>query len=141
MTQITLDTSKGQLVPFVFGQDALAASQTDVQLPAVGPEEGGTVDGYCIPFPYDIVGVSTSLTVAGSAGSITVGATIDGTEDADTTLSITTGTNHYLRVPRGKASGAAGTRLGCELTTAAGWNGTTADLLAVVWCIVYMDGI
>lgn len=141
MSLITLDTSKGQLVPFVFGQDALAASQTDVQLPAVGPEEGGTVDGYSMPFRYDVVAISTSLTVAGSAGNITVGATVDGTEDADTTLTITTGTNHALKIPRGKASGAAGTRLGCELTTHASWNGTTADLIAVVWCIVYLEGI
>lgn len=141
MTQITLDTSKGQLVPFFFGQDALAASQTDVQLPAVIAEASQAVDGYTIPFPFDIVGVSTALSAAGSAGTMTVGATIGGTEDADTTLTITTGTEHYKRVPRGKASGAAGARLGCELTTDGSWNGTSADLVAVVWCIVYMEGI
>ena len=138
---ITLDTSKGQLVPFIFGQDAVAASQTDVQLPAVGPEEGGTVDGYAMPFKYDVVAVSASLTVAGSAGSLSIGATVDGTEDADTTLTFTTGTNNTLVIGRGKASGAAGTRLGCELTAHASWNGTTADLIVVIWCLVYLEGI
>lgn len=141
MTLITLDTSKGQLVPFVFGQDAVAASQTDVQLPAVGPEEGGTVDGYAMPFDYEVVGMSAALTAAGSAGQLDLGATIDGTEDADSTLTVTTGTNLYKRVPRGKVRGVAGTRLGCELTTNSGWNGTTADLLVTIWVLVYLEGV
>ena len=141
MTLITLDTSKGQLVPFVFGQDAVAATQTNVQLPAVGPEEGGTVDGYTIPFPFEVVAVSATLTAAGSAGSLTVGASFDGTEDADTTLTITTGTDLYQTIKRGSAIGAAGDRLGCELTADGSWNGTTADLLVTIWCLIYLEGI
>lgn len=141
MTQITLDTSKGQLVPFFFGQDALAASQTDVQLPAVLCEASGIVDGYTIPFPFEVVGISAATTVAATTGTLAVGATFGGTEDADTVLSFTTGTDNYKRVPRGKAAAAAGTRLGCELTTGGTWDGTTADLLVTIFCLVYLDGI
>lgn len=141
MTQITLDTSKGQLVPFIFGQDALAAGQSDVQLPAVMCEASSAVDGYAMPFKFDVVAISASLSAAGSAGTLTLGATIGGTEDADTTLTITTGTELYKVIPRGKASGAAGARLGCELTTDGSWNGTSADLVVTIWCLVYLAGI
>lgn len=141
MTQITRDTSKGQLVAFVFGQDAVAASQSDVQLPAVGPEEGGNVDGYTIPFDFDVVGVAVTLTAAASAGSATVGATVNGAELTRSTLTITTGADLYKRLPRGKARGVAGSRLGCELTTNSGWNATTADMLVTIYVIVYLDGV
>lgn len=141
MTHITTDTSKGQLLAFVFGQDAVAASQTDVQLTTVMAEASQAVDGYTIPFPFEVVGISASLSAAGSAGTLAVGATFGGTEDADTTLSFTTGTDNYKVVKRGKAYAAAGTRLGCELTTAAGWDGTTADLVVTIFCLVYLEGI
>jgi len=141
MTQITLDTSKGQLVAYVFGQDALAASQTDVQLPTVMGEASQAVDGYAMPFKGDVVAVSWTSSVAGSAGNATVGATIGGTENANTTLPITIETNKSLLVPRGKCAVAAGARLGCELTTDGTWNGTSADLVATIYVLHYMDGI
>jgi hypothetical protein len=141
MSLITLDTSKGQLVPFLFGQDAVAATQTDVQLPAVMAEASSAVDGYTIPFPFEVVAICATTSVAGTVGTLAVGATFGGTEDADTTLSFTTGTDNYLRVPRGLASAAAGTRLGCELTTGGTWDGITADLLVTIYCLVYLDGI
>lgn len=148
MTQVTLDTSKGQLVAYAFGQDAVAASQDNVQIPAVGPEEGGTTAGYTMPFKGDIVAIAVELTAAGSAGTLTVGATADGTEDidgdgtiADTTMTITTGTSHYKRIPRGKARIAAGAELGCEITSDGSWNGTTADMNAVVYVLHYLEGI
>lgn len=141
MTQITRDTSRGQLVPFVFGQDAVAASQTDVQLPAMSAEEGGTVDGYTIPFDYDVIAVSATLSAAGSAGTLAVGATVGGAELAASTLTVTTQTDASKRIPRNSARGNAGTRLGCELTTDSNWDGTTADLLVTIYCIVYLDGV
>lgn len=141
MTHITQDTSKGQLVVLLFGQDALAASQTDVQLPAVIAEASQVVDGYAMAFPYEVVGISATTSVAGSAGTLSVGATIDGTEDADSTLSFTTGTNNYKRIARGKVTGAAGTRIGCELTTSGTWDGTTADLLVSIYVLVYLTGV
>ena len=141
MTQITLDTSKGQLAYYTFGQDALAASQTDVQLPAVLAEASQVVDGYCMPFRGDIVAVVWSSSVAATTGSATIGATIGGTEDADTTLTVTTATNSYKRIARGKAPIAAGARLGCELTTGGTWDGTAADLVATIYVLHYLEGI
>lgn len=139
--QIERGTSKGQLVAYVFGQDAIAASQTDVQLPAVGPEEGSTVDGYTIPFDFEVVAVTSTTTAAATAGQMTIGATIGGTEDTDSTLTITTETNGYLAVQRGKMRGVAGDRLGCELTTNSGWDAVTADGLFTVYAVLYLDGI
>jgi len=141
MPQITRGSSKGQLVAFVFGQDALAASQTDVQLPTAIGEGSQAVDGYVMPWDYEVVGVGWSSSVAATTGSATIGATIGGTEDADTTLSVTTATNAYKRVPRGACQGVAGDRLGCELTTGGTWDGTTADLVATVYALIYLEGI
>lgn len=141
MTQITLDTSKGQLVPYVFGQDALAASQSNVQLPVVAGEASQVNAGYTMPFAGEIVAVAAQLSAAGSAGSLTIGATVGGTEDADTTLTVTTATNPYQTVKRGAATFAAGAELGCEITTDASWNGTSADLVAVVYVLHYLEGI
>lgn len=141
MTQITLDTSKGQLVAYLFGQDAVAASQSNTQLPTAISEASQANAGYTMPFKGDVVGVAVQLSAAGSAGSLTVGATAGGTEDADTTLTITTAVNSYKRVPRGKAPIAAGAELGCEITTDGSWNGTSADLVAVVYVLHYLEGV
>lgn len=141
MTQITLDTSKGQLVPYVFGQDALAASQTDAQLPAVTAEASQAVDGYAMPFPGEVVAVGWSSSAAATAGTASIGATFGGTEDADTTLTVTTETNAVKRIRRGTATFDAGVRLGCELTTGGTWDGTSADLVATVYVLHYLEGI
>lgn len=141
MTQITLDASKGQLVAYVFGQDALAASQTDVQLPTVTAEASQAVDGYTMPFAGDVVAVAWSTDTAVTAGQLTIGATIGGTEDTDTTVTITAGTGGRIAVPRGKCSFAAAARLGCEITTNAGFTPVAADLVAVVYVLHDMDGI
>lgn len=144
MTHITSDTSKGQLVQLVFAQDAVAASQTDVQLYA---QEGGAgpislaVEEYYAPWPGEIVAVAFDLSAAGSAGNLSIGATINGTEDADTTYAITTAQRGAKKVPRGKAMFAAGQYIGSEITTDGSWNGTTADLLVTVYVLFYVDGI
>lgn len=99
------------------------------------------VAGYTVPFAYDVVAVSAMLSAAGSAGTLTIGATIAGTEDTDTTVTVTTATNPYKRVARGKCSGAAGSELGCEITTDGSWNGTSSDLQVTIWALVYMEGV
>lgn len=137
----TNSASRGQLVPFVFGQDAVAASQTDVQLPTAIGEASQAVDGYTMPFDYDIIAMTASTDTAVTAGSLSVGATVNGTENANTTLTVTSGTNATLKVQRGKASGVAGSRLGCEITTAAGFLPITADLTAVVYVLFRVDGV
>lgn len=141
MTQITLDTSKGQLVPLVFGQDAVAASQTNVQLPVAAGEASQAVDGYELPWGGEVVGISYTLSAAGSAGVFTIGATVNGTEDADSTVTVGTNAAGYQRIPRGAMRFVAGDSIGAEITTDGSWNGTTSDLVTVVWCLVYLDGI
>jgi hypothetical protein len=139
--QIELGASKGQLLALVFGQDALAASQTDVQLNVALGESGQAVTGYAAPWAGEIVAVGYATSAAATAGSLTIGATIGGTEDADSTASVTTGTSGYTLVPRGKMVFNAGDLIGAEITTSASWDGTTADLSVVVYALVEMGGI
>lgn len=141
MPSIQRTTSKGQMVAYVFGQDALAAGQTDVQLPAVMAEASQVVDGYVMPWDYEVVGIGWSSSAAATTGTASIGATIGGTEDADTTLTVSTATNAYKRVPRGVCQGVAGDRVGCELTTGGTWDGTSADLVATVYVLLYLEGI
>lgn len=142
-TQIEDITSKGQLVALRFFQDALAASQTDVQLNAleVASAAANTVTGFTMPFPGEVVAVTADTTAAATAGSLAAGATFNGTEGTDTTLTITTETTKTLKVLRGSARFAAGAIVGAELTTSGTWDGTTADLCVTVWVLLQMEGI
>lgn len=138
---ITRTTSKGQLVPLIFGQDAVAASQTDVQLPIPISEASQAIDGYPMPFDGEIAGVSVRTTAAATAGTLTAGATINGTEDADTTVTVTTQTVRSKTVGRGRATFSAGAVIGGEITTNSGWDATSADLVVIVWVLLYLEGI
>lgn len=142
--QIERITARGQLVPLTFHQNALAASQTNVQLPLV--ETSATTsstdnDEYVMPFDGEIVAISAEVSAAATAGSLTIGPTVDGTEAADPTLSITTATEAWDTCPRGTAQFAAGDRIGAEITTSGTWDATTADLAVVVWVLLYVEGI
>lgn len=141
MTTITRTTSKGQLVPLYFCQDAVAASQTNVQLFTPGEQVAALVEGYEMPWAGEIVAVSYTLSAAGSAGVFTIGATVDGTEDADTTITVGTVAASSLKVARGLAPFAAGASIGAEITTDGSWDGTTADLGVIVWVLQYIDSI
>lgn len=142
--QVERITARGQLVAYTFSQDAVAASQTDAQLNAV--ETGATdgllaVTGYTMPFAGEVVAVTADLSAAATAGTLTVGPTIGGTEKTDPTLSITTQTTRSDTVPRGVASFAAGDVLGAEITTGGTWDGTSSDLVVVVYVLLYLEGI
>lgn len=141
MPQIERIISRGQLVPLIFTEVDLAASQTDVQMKIVDATASTVNDEYLMPFDGEIVAVSIRTTAAASAGTLTAGASIDGTEDADTTVSVTTEQSKYVRVARDKAAFAANKRIGCEITTDGSWNATTADAVVVVWVLLYLDGI
>ena len=136
--QIIRKIAKGQLVPLQFMQDAVAASQTDAQLEH---ENGQLALEYNMPFDGEIVAVSASLDTAATAGTLTVGGTIDGTEDADTTLTVTTAADDSLKVPRGLAKFVKNQLVGAEITTDGSWNGTASDLLVTIWVLLYLDGI
>jgi hypothetical protein len=141
--QIDRTIAKGQLVPLVFMQDALAASQTDVQLliAEVASAASNAIDGYVMPFAGEIVAVSARLSAAATAGTLTVGPTVNGTEKTDPTLSITTAQSASDTAVRGTTGFAAGDLIGAEITTGGTWDGTTADLGVVVWVLLYLDGI
>lgn len=127
-----------QPIRLVFQQDGVVNDQTDVQLNVteVTSAAANAVQGYVMPFAGTIVGVSADLSAAASAGQLTVGATIDGTEDSSTTLTVTDDTNSYTTVERGVSTFSAGAVIGCEITTSNTWDGTTSDLVATVWVLV-----
>lgn len=142
--QIERITARGQLVPLTFHQNAVAASQTDVQLRLV--ETAATSsdtdnDEYVMPFDGEIVAISAELSAAATTGTLTIGPTVDGTEKTDPTLSVTTGTHVRDTCPRGTAKFSAGAKIGAEITTGGTWDGTTADLAVVVWVLLYIEGI
>lgn len=137
--QIDRKISKGQLVGIPFVQDAVAASQTDVQLTV--QDSGVAVDGLSMPFNGEVVGLSYDLSAAGSAGSLGIGATLDGTENTGTTQAVSTAAAGYKAFPRGTMRFVAGQKLGVEITTSGTWDGTTSDLVVMLWVMMELEGI
>ena len=133
--------SQGQLTPLVFGQDALAASQSGVALPVAIGEGSQAVTSYTAPFDFAIVGISLATSAAATAGNASVDAAINGAELVGTRLAITTQTKARKTFLRNQFRGKAGDSIGAELTTAAGWDGTAADLSVVLWVVFFVRGI
>lgn len=132
-----------KLVALNFMQDNVAASQSNVQLNVAEVASAATlaVDGITMPWAGTIVGISYNLSAAATAGTLTIGATVNGTEGADPTLSVTTGTSGSDTAARGVQTFAAGDRIGAEITTDGSWDGTSSDLVATVWCLVELSGV
>ena len=143
MTQISREISKGQLVQLTFMQDAVAASQTDVQIPIaeVASAAGNAIAGYVAPFAGEIIGISWLLTAAGTTGTFTIGPTIGGTEKTALTQTVGTAASGRATTLRGTIPFAAGDEIGAEITTGGTWDGTTADLGVSVWVLLYLEGI
>lgn len=137
--QIERMISKGQLVPLVFSQGAVADAQAAV---AMTYADGiADVTEFTIPWDYEIVGISITSDTARSTGSITVDATVNGT--ATGLQAILDGTNTTRKATtqgRGSDVGAAGSRVGVKLTSAS-WTPVTNDIIVVVWVIVSLEGI
>lgn len=144
-TQIERIIAKGQLVPYTFQQADVAASQTDVQLSVTAVDNAADdqlqVVGYTLPFDGEIVAITADLSAAATAGTLTVGATIGGTEKADPTLSITTETTKSDKATRGTTVFSAGDILGAEITTDGSWDGTSADLAVTVYVLLHIEGV
>ena len=141
--QITRETSRGQLVPLVFTQDAVAASQTDVQLAIAEVASGATnaIAGHIAPFAGEIIGISWLLSAAGTTGTFTIGPTVGGTEKTALTQTVGTAASGRATVVRGSIPFAAGDEIGAEITTGGTWDGTSSDLGVVVWCLLYLEGV
>lgn len=134
--------ARGQIVPFVFVQDALAASQTDVQL-NIQEVSGGmalAVQGITMPWAGSVVGISVDTSAAATAGSMTVGVTFGGTEASATTQTITTATAARAVFQADAVRFVAGDKLGVEITTSGTWDAVTADLAVIVYVLLDCQG-
>lgn len=116
----------------VFTQDALAASQSAVQLlvAEVASAANNAVDGLVMPFSGRVVAVTAALSAAATAGALSIAPTVGGVA-VGPALGVSTELNAVARGVGGRF--AAGDRVGAEITTSAAWNGTTADLAVTVW--------
>lgn len=138
-TRIERVISKGQLVAVTFGQNAVAVSQTDVQLPRFT----GNAVGEIMPFAGEIIGISYLLSANKTAGTLTIGPTVGGTEKTALTLSAANAASSGRKVARrGSLPFAAGAEIGAEITTDAGFlPASSANLHVTVWCLVSLEGI
>lgn len=144
MTQIERIIARGQRYALQFMQDDVAASQTDVQIGIVQEDDGASnqsIAGVIMPLSGEIIGISWKLSAAASAGSLTIGPTIDGTEKTALTQTVTTAASGYAVVPRGTILFPAGSEIGVEITSGDTWDGTSSDLAVWVHVIDYLDGI
>jgi hypothetical protein len=142
--QIDRTIAKGQLVKVQFMQDDVAASQTNVQIGISQDDDAASnqsIAGVVMPFAGEVVGITWQLSAAGSAGSLTIGPTIGGTEVATLTDTAGTDASGTLTCIRGTAPFAAGAEIGAEITSDGSWNGTSSDLGVWVWCLLYIEGI
>ncbi|HET8684784.1 MAG TPA: hypothetical protein VFM54_23365 [Micromonosporaceae bacterium] len=143
-TQIERIISKGQLVPFLFAQDAIADAQSAVAMNIMETTATTStlpVTEYVIPWDFELVGIAVVSSEARTAGTATVDATVDGTVTGLTAvLNATDTTRAYARQARGLDVGSAGARIGVKLTTAS-WTPVTADLAVVVYALVHLEGI
>lgn len=138
-TRIERIIAKGQMFPILFGQNDVAISQTDVQLPAFT----GNAVGCVMPFAGEIVAVSYLLSANKTAGTLTIGPTVGGVERSALTITAANAVASGRKiVKRTTATFVAGAEIGAEITTDAGFlpNGT-ADLSVAVWVILSLEGI
>lgn len=132
-----------KLVALSFCQDNVAASQSNVQLNVGEVASAATlaVDGITMPWAGTIVGISYNLSAAATAGAMTIGPTVNGTEAADPTLAVTTAASGSDTALRAVATFAAGDRIGAEITTDGSWDGTSSDLVVTVWALVEITAV
>lgn len=140
--QITNELGKYQLIPLLFAQDAVAASQTAAALKTTDANNSTALNVYyTMPFAGELIGVSANLDTAGTAGTLTVNPNIEGTAVADPASAITTLAYGSDTCRRGTNVFAKNALIGCKITTSADWNGTTSDLQVIVWVLLKIAGI
>ena len=133
--------SKHQLVPLFFAQDAVADSQTDVDLPTTDANNSVCLNvGYTMPFDGEIIAVSGNLDTAGSTGSLIIDATINTVQTTDPVVTITTDTALSDTCRRNTNPFDANDVIGASITTAT-WDGTTSDLQVTIWVLLKITGI
>jgi len=138
MPQFEQIAARGQILPLLFVQDAVAASQTDAQLNLMEVTGGSAlaIQGISMPWAGSVVGISVDLSAAATAGQLTVGVTNGGTEAAASTQTLTTQTAKTAVFAQDAIRFVAGDKLGVEITTNMAWDGVTADLAVVVYVLL-----
>ncbi len=134
--------AKGQVVPLHFMEAAVAASQTNAQMVLVDVGASPSLtDGVVMPFAGAVIGLSWLADSAGTAGNLSIGASIDGTEVAATTQAVTTATSGYDAFKRDVAKFEEGAELGVEITTDGSWAPVTTDLSVFLWVLFELKGV
>lgn len=143
--QIERITAKGQLVQLTFMYAAAAANLTNVALTV--SRVAGAVnlsDGYTMPFPFEITGVSARVSTAHArtAGTLTVEPLLNGVATGLTaSLNATNTEGNSAILPRSSKAGVTNGKVGCRITTDAAWLPITADVEVTVWVLLYIEGI
>jgi len=136
--QITGGASRGQMLGLLFSAKNLAQGVTDQQMHTTVTDVD--IFGYTAPWRGRVAAIAYDLHGAISAGSLTIGATFNGTEDTDTTITVPAGsTRSYYRVPRWQTKFEPGTLIGAEYTTTHDFSGNSTDILVTVY-VVYDIG-
>lgn len=142
--QIERIIAKGQLVPLIFSQDAVADAQSAVAMNII---ETGATSGtlgtqeYVIPWDFEVVGIGIVSDSARTDGTLTVDATINGTVTGlRAILDATNTTRDTGTQARGSDVGVAGDRIGVKLTTSS-WTPVAADIVVVVYAVLSLEGI
>ncbi len=141
--QIVNSLGRYQLVPLTFQQDAVAASQTAAALYVTevhGPVVLENV-GYTMPFPGEIVAISSNLSTAATVGSLVIVPTVNTTAKTAPAVTMTTLTYGSDSAKRSTLPFAKNAVIGAKITTSADWNGTGADLVVTVWVLLKISGI
>lgn len=138
-TRVERIIAKGQLVPLTFGINDLAVSQTDVQI----PHFTGNTNGVVMPFAGEIIAVSYNLSANKTAGVLSIGPTVGGTERSVNTITAANSVNGARKVVRRLSSTfSAGAEIGVEVTTDASFAaGANPDLSVTVWVLLSVEGI
>lgn len=143
-TTIERIIAKGNLMGYLFAQDAVADSQSAVAMNIMETTATTStlpVTEYVIPWDFEVVGISVVSSEARTAGTLTVDVTIDGTVTGlQAILDATNTTRDTGTQARGSDVASAGARIGVKLTTAS-WTPVTADIAVVVYAIVSLEGI
>ena len=142
--------AKGQIIPVVFQQTDVAASQTDAALnvtevrdAAAAADDFNTCDGIVMPWDFEIVAISVRASTARTAGTLTVEALINTTATGLTAVLDATNTqSKQTRQARGSDRGKAGDLVAARITTTAAWTPIAADIQVVVWVLTEnLEGI
>jgi hypothetical protein len=127
------------LITTRFARHAVAASLNASAMAAIDTNAASgalNVTGEAMPFAGSVVGLAAALSVAAGAGQLTLDVTVNGTVSGTQVIIGAGVTSGIMSREYGAVRFNAGDTVGVKITTNAGWNGTTADLLACVYLIL-----